>query len=294
MKTLKEYILNKGLPQEFDEDLNTFWNIKDIDTWLFETYDESMNISEDEFYNRKYSSNYIDLPKYWYWQRKLYETLSHSLKTTDTILLRLLKKLKNVIQYETKGDLINIQVNDEFDIESKEFKTFLNFINYHISNKYIDNNIVTIEPRITDEIDYDNEYAYHVTSKWNYEKIKKNGLIPKSKSTLANYDLRIYLWLPHKDKIDDNLKYLMKSYGRMMLRLYKMYNVNDKHDYYDKIDINDAVILRINLKEFEKDHRKKMKLFGDPQTSNNVAVYTFEPIPTKYIEKIEFTKHIKT
>ena len=65
-----------------------------------------------------------------------------------------------------------------------------------------------------------------------------------------------------------------------------MYNVNDKHDYYDKIDINDAVILRINLKEFEKDHRKRMKLFGDPQTSND-AVYTFEPIPTKYIEKIE-------
>ncbi len=29
MKTLKEYILNKGLPQEFDEDLNIFWNIKD-------------------------------------------------------------------------------------------------------------------------------------------------------------------------------------------------------------------------------------------------------------------------
>ena len=39
MKSLKEYILNKGLPQEFDEDLNTFWNIKDTDAWLFETYD---------------------------------------------------------------------------------------------------------------------------------------------------------------------------------------------------------------------------------------------------------------
>ena len=294
MKTLKEYILNKGLQHEFDEDLNTFWNIKDIDTWLFETYDESMNISEDDFYNRKYSYNYIDLPKYWYWQRKLYETLSHSLKTIDPILLRLLKKLKNVIQYDIKGDLINIQVNDEFDIKSKEFKTFLNFINYHISNKYIDNNIVTIEPRITDEIDYDNEYAYHVTSKWNYENIKKNGLIPKSKSALANYDLRIYLWLSKNDKINNDLKHLMESYGRMMLRLYKIYNVNDKHDYYDKIEINDVVILRINLKEFEKDHRKKMKLFGDSQTSNNVAVYTFEPIPTKYIQKIEFTKHIKT
>lgn len=286
MKSLKEYILNKGLPREFDEDLNTFWNIKDTNTWLFETYDESMNILEDEFYNRKYSSNYIDLPKYWYWQRKLYETLSHSLKTTDPILLRLLKKLKNVKQYDIDGDIINIYVNDEFDIKSEEFQTFLNFINYHITNKYVDNNIITIEPSITHEIDYDNEYAYHVTSKWNYEKIKKNGLIPKSKSSLANYDLRIYLWLPHKDKIDDNLKYSIKSYGRMMLRLYKMYNVNDKHDYYDKIDINDAVILRINLKEFEKDHRKKMKLFGDPQTSNN-AVYTFEPIPTKYIEKIK-------
>ena len=285
MKSLREY-LYYGLPEEFDEDLNTFWNIKDTNTWLFETYDESMNISEDEFYNRKYSSNYIDLPKYWYWQRKLYETINHSLKTTDPILLRLLKKLKNVKQYDIDGDIINMYVNNEFDIKSEEFQTFLNFINYHISNKHIDNNIITIEPSITDEIDYNNEYAYHVTSKWNYEKIKKNGLIPKSKSSLANYDLRIYLWLPHNDKIDDNLKYSIKSYGRMMLRLYKMYNVNDKHDYYDKIDINDAVILRINLKEFEKDHRKKIKLFGDPQSSNS-AVYTFEPIPTKYIEKIE-------
>ena len=54
MQTLKEYILNKELPQEFDEDLNVFWNIKDINTWLFETYDESLNISEDKFYNNKY------------------------------------------------------------------------------------------------------------------------------------------------------------------------------------------------------------------------------------------------
>lgn len=184
MQTLKEYILNKELPQEFDEDLNVFWNIKDINTWLFETYDKSLNVSEDEFYNSKYLSNYVDLPKYWYWQRKLYETLSHSLK-------------------------------------------------------------------IHDEIEYDNKYAYYVTTNFDYEKINKNGLIPKSKLAIRTYDKPIYLWLSK-----------------------------------DKIDINDAVILRINLKEFEKDHRKRMKLFGDPQTSNN-AVYTFEPIPTKYIEKIE-------
>ena len=209
MKTLKEHILNKGLPQEFDEDLNVFWNIKDINTWLFETYDASSNVSEDEFYNSKYSSNYVDLPKYWYWQRKLYETLSHSLKTTDPILLRLLKKIENVKQYDIDGDIINIYVSDEFDTKSEEFQTFLNFINYHISNKHIDNNIITIEPSITDEIDYDNEYAYHVTSKWNYEKIKKNGLIPKSKSSLANYDVRIYLWLPNNDKIYDYIRCIM-------------------------------------------------------------------------------------
>ena len=80
---------------------------------------------------------------------------------------------------------------------------------------------------------------------------------------------------------------MSKDWTGNSVSLYKMYNVNNKHDYHDKIDINDAVILRINLKEFEKDHRKRMKLFGDPQNTTKAAVFTMEPIPTKYIEKIE-------
>lgn len=70
---------------------------------------------------------------------------------------------------------------------------------------------------------------------------------------------------------------------------------NPKHHLYNKIDINeidinkidfknDIVVLEIDLKQFEEDHKKQLKLFGDLAYNKKSAVFTEEPIPTKYIQ----------
>lgn len=283
MKSLREYLLTEKLSPDFSEDLYNFWNINNKELWLFETYDEIQNISEYDFYNNKYNSMYVDIPKYWFWQQELYETLSYSLHTTDKIFIKLLRSIKGVKNVKVDNEyIIEIHYDDEFNVKDDVFQSFLNFTNYFVQN--ISDGILTIQANVPEEINYDNIYAYHVTSKWNYDKIQKYGLIPKTKSSITTYDKRIYLWIGNI-----NIKH-MQSYGRMMLRLYDMYNIGDnvKHELYNKIDINDSVVLRINLKQFEQDHKEKLKLFGDPAHTSESAVFTIEPIKTKYIEQINW------
>ena len=62
---------------------------------------------------------------------------------------------------------------------------------------------------------------------------------------------------------------------------------NKKHNLYNKIDIDkDIIILEIDLEKFEEDHQKQLRLFGDPAYNKKSAVFTLEPIPTKYIKEI--------
>ena len=79
----------------------------------------------------------------------------------------------------------------------------------------------------------------------------------------------------------------MKSYGRLSLRLWEE-SINANHDLYNKIDVNkDIIILKIDLEKFEIDHQKQLKIFGDPSYNKESALFTLEPIPSKYILKVE-------
>ena len=46
------------------------------------------------------------------------------------------------------------------------------------------------------------------------------------------------------------------------------------------------ILLKVDLEKFEEDHKKQLKLFGDPAYNKKSAVFTQEAIPTKYIEKL--------
>ena len=37
------------------------------------------------------------------------------------------------------------------------------------------------------------------------------------------------------------------------------------------------------LEKFENDHQKQLKIFGDPSYNKESALFTLEPIPSKYI-----------
>ena len=284
MKSL-EYFLRK----EDQNNLLEYYQIENIDKWLFETFDESSNISESQFYHNKFNFSTLDTPEYWFWQEKLYENLNYSISINSNIFGKLFKKIKGIDEVIIDNEYsIGLKYNEEFSETSNEFEQLLNFANYFIRSKYNKGKLPNpffIEARKPKEIiDYKYKKAYHITNKYAYEKIKKYGLIPKSKSKLSNYNYRIYLWIP------ENLtKYDIESYGRISLRLWQeSINDNNKHNLYDKIDINkDLVLLEINLENFENDHQKQLKLFGDPTYNKKSAVFTLEPIPTKYISKIK-------
>ena len=74
-------------------------------------------------------------------------------------------------------------------------------------------------------------------------------------------------------------------FGGLNLRIYRD-NQPDKSKFKN-IDLDkDLVYLKIDLKKFEKKFNNKLKLYGDPLTSNNIAMFTVEAIPTDCIEKI--------
>lgn len=278
--------LEQFLRKEDQNDLLEYYQIDDIDKWLFETYDEVTNISESQFYHNKFNFLTLDTPEYWFWQDKLYENLNHSVTIDSNIFGKLFKQIKGIEEVIIDNEYsIGLKYNEEFSETSNEFEQLLNFANYFIRSKRNNGKLPNpffIEAKKPKElIDYKYKKAYHITNKYAYEKIKKYGLIPKSKSKLSDYEYRIYLWIP------ENLtKYDIESYGRISLRLYKE-SINNKHELYDKIDINkDLILLEIDLEQFENDHQKQLKLFGDPSYNKKSAVFTLEPIPIKYISKI--------
>lgn len=304
MISLREYLLTRPNELLYEEQDALYRNyilehFKTYDNWLFNTNENNFNNQYEETYINNilirkptghllYGELMIDVPKYFYWQRKLYEKLGESIKSDDPILLKLLGNISGIEQLEIINNyLIRIVADDTFDINNDEFISFLNFSNYSVQSNDMNNNkhVIQIEANIPKEIQYDCKYVYHVTTEFGYERIMQQGLIPKSKSKLVNFDLRTYLWLENTDT------YSIKSFGRMMIRLYNLLNINDnkKHNYYNKIDINDFVVLRINIEKMNYDNNKKLKLFGDP-SGNQFAVFTLEPIQSKYIEKIDIKK----
>lgn len=269
------------------------YDIENVDKWLFETYYDRIesgdHISENQFYHNKYNFVANDAPQYWMWQRCLYERLDTSISVNSSMFGSLFKPISGIDEVIIDNDwCIGFITNDSFNESSNEFERLLDFGNYFIKSKRNSDgslpNPFFIEARKPKElISYRYEYAYHVTNKYAYEKIKKYGLCPKSKSFIANYDDRIYMFISDNVNTND-----LKYFGRISLRLWKMsIDNNDKHNMHDIIDIDkDVVILKIDLKKFEEDHKKQMKLFGDPSYNKKSAVFTLESIPTKYIEKL--------
>ena len=281
--------LEEFLRKEDQDDLLNFYQIKDIDKWLYETFDEVNNITEEQFYHNKFNFSIMDMPQYWFWQDHLYENLNTSITIDSNIFSKLFKQIKGITKVIVDNEYsIGFEYNDDFSEGSNEFIELMNFGNYFIRSKRIDGKLPNpffIEARRPKElIDYRYKYAYHITNKYAYEKIKKYGLLPKSKSKLADYEYRIYLFIP-KNLSTKNIE----MFGHINLILYdQSISNNTKHNLYNKIDIkNDLVLLKIDLEKFEEDHQKQLKLFGDPSYNKKSAVFTLEPIPTKYITKVE-------
>lgn len=155
------------------------------------------------------------------------------------------------------------------------FISLLNNLGYYMSNykighgnienskidliEFINNNntiIIHLNKKFDTEIGHISEFLYHVTEKQNIGRIKKRGLIDKSKNFIENHPERIYFFV----------------------------NVDDCYDYieFKNLGIN-YHILKIDIKTLNN-----IKLYEDPKYVPYVkAYYTYDNIPPYSIEIIK-------
>jgi hypothetical protein len=158
-----------------------------------------------------------------------------------------------------------------------EFKSLLNLLGYYISNYVIDDGVSirndlkfdifnqndTFTIWVNKKFDYENGIPvnlYHITYKRHLNKIKKQGLVTKTKNIIEKYPVRIYFFLD----IDDAKNYTI-------LR-----------DLYSE-ELSEFVLLEIDMRLI-----KKIKLYQDPKfDKDTMAIYTYDNIPPNAITIIE-------
>ena len=133
-------------------------------------------------------------------------------------------------------------------VKNLDIKTFTS-INNRLTiffNKKFDFEDNSIKPKL-----------YHVTDSKYMNRIKKNGLVPRSGSTIDNYDDRLYLF--------DNKNTIVNF-------------INEKMIYAPEFD---AVVLEINTRKLNK-----LRLHSDPKYKNKDAFYTYDIIPLSALKDI--------
>lgn len=161
-----------------------------------------------------------------------------------------LKKLTNIDKSD-KFDLYKIiEIHDELKSVTITFESKFDDIDYEIPNK-----------------------LYHLTIKEYSKKIKKNGLVPRSKSKLTSHLDRVYLCKTYQDCIDlipQMMFYYTGEKDRNIYRLGKKLFTKDITPIIYEIDNSDGFI-----DKFYKDVNYNEKRF-----------YTLENIPPNKIKLI--------
>jgi len=226
---------------------------------------------------------------------KLLENFNNELISEGLIMSveyeQIVDKLNNLLKkYKVKGNSHIYTSNDRVQLDIygikllknkkefyNEFKSLLNLLGYYISN-YAINDGESIKKDLSFDIFSQNDSfviwlnkkfdyekgtpveLYHITYKRHLDKIKKQGLIPKSKSIIERHPDRIYLFL----ELDD---------ARNYTGLRDLYS--DESPEY--------LILKIDTRLL-----KRIKLYEDPKFDKDIlALYTYDNIPPNSIAIIE-------
>lgn len=232
------------------------------DAWLNNRFNKINEESLMDIYST------IGDPKYDVFQEYLYGRLGQSLKIDNEFIEKLTNNIIGIDHITVINEYkLMIKYNYKFSIKNKLFISFCNFFNYYILS--IENNILNLEARKPKNCTGQSfPFVVHITSKDNYENIKKCGLVPKFSSKLSN------------------LKYLNDDYKRPT-HIYCFQHTISKEDllqYSRLLRIDDPVFLKINTEKFKNEHKNTaLKFFGDPSTIGYPAMFTEEPISSKYI-----------
>lgn len=259
MRDLETYIIEQDVKSFYSQ----YWKMHDYNEWLHGVYEDS-SIDEDQYYLDKYEYDHTnwDIPYYSLWQSLIYERLGESFELTDKNIKTLtrVEGIKSIKILNSKiAKFIMTVDSDKFN--ENEFSTLMNFYGYALDSK-LDNSYTydAVKPK---EINNNFKYVYHITHKSAYDKIKKFGLIPKQKKHHnqdkhnLSYPSRIYVWNPNVSKTE------MLDFAHLSNRIHGR-------------DRNDIIILKIAVQPY-------MKFYGDPAYNSPKAMFTMEPIQTKYI-----------
>lgn len=199
---------------------------------------------------------------------------------------KFIEKLRNLLEkYDISYEKLNsfsdgVILNKLFVLKNKYFYneliSLLNISGYYISSYKSDNNKIEygslciktyMESKylnITFNKNFDFQEKgiklklYHLTDKKFIDKIKKNGLTPKSTKMIDNHPDRIYLF----EDIDD------------------LNDFSKQKSFYSKEF--EPITLKINTKVLPK-----LKLYLDPKYPNTDAYYTYDNIPPYAINIID-------
>ena len=212
----------------------------------------------------------------------LYEGLIYSVNA-DTALGRIghwLKFSNKLSVKKTESRRIHLKVgsplkNEEWELLQKLINNLGWFIASYISyesgirnvpfeslddlvkkNPYI----VILEAKYDDEIGISTiDTVFHVSPEYNYKKIEKLGLVPKSKSKISYHPDRIYLAKKEKD-------------AETLIDIFK-FNEDISYTLY-KIDLRAA-----------RQNDPGIRIFNDPNMSG--AFYTLSNIPPQFLKPIK-------
>lgn len=134
---------------------------------------------------------------------------------------------------------------------------------------------ITFEPKFTQDIGSKIrekcQYLFHVTPSVMIGKIRKNGLIPKSKNTIFQYPDRIYF-----------MEGDMLTYSQILsLKNIQIVRNNTNPQGTNPKDNLNYSLLTLALEKIPKD----VKFYKDPLAKN--AVFTYDNIPASSIIKIQ-------
>lgn len=273
----EDYLLNYSYEDFLESPIDVFGN-EIIYENVVDTEDNNIYKYLELLFEGFFQGSYC--PMYDTYQYLLYKSV---LKSYDPKKLRneLNKKFKkhikriDIISFDRLTKNIRIEFRNAFDTSNVEYQSLLNLYNYYEA-KNIDNKIITLAPRISEDMSDDvyndsNGIIYHMCPSYLADKILKYGLRPKGGKNSKIYRNRV--WHPKAvyvifNKIDDDVK----KYFQKEIK-------NDRiPNEYDVLKNNDMTVLKIDLNKYGR----KLKFYKDTLGGKSF-VYTKEFIPPQCI-----------
>lgn len=232
--------------------------------------EEGLILTHDIHKSKKALDNIFDFDNLSYTEiinNKIYVYLNNENSKIDiNTFANFLILINNLGYYVAKLNLYN-QYNNKYSMSLDKFKE-----NYFNSNSFL--NIkkmeIIIEPKYDITHKLKSNTLYHVTEERYLDRIKKYGLILKSKNTRSEYPERIYLVY----NIDDANHYIKNK------KNYYLYN-NKFYNTKDKFQETNFITLKIELPE-----DNDLIFYEDPNFKDK-GIYTYDNINPKYIKIIK-------